>query len=175
MTSAGRLKRRLLQIGLLQLLVVTNILGVVLGWIGLYYIRNNDRPTCFVWLGTFVPAGSSAAVAPSDEDVLREVRLGSVLDSDHPLRRDSQATNVRIVRQLIAQTTDPVRAYPLIGSAEVCRAHYRYWIYYRELSAPDRLVSLLLGGESGVEVVDVYYVRYHLTSDTTASNDRGAR
>jgi hypothetical protein len=71
------------------------------------------------------------AKPPSDDEVLRALEVCCPLEADGPISR-VRRTNVRIVKDKIADYVDPPRVVPMIGPTQLHHVHYKTTIYFDE-------------------------------------------
>ncbi|WP_231956293.1 hypothetical protein [Posidoniimonas polymericola] len=108
--------------GLLILLTATSLLlGVVAWW-------QPPRGASAKRIPVLGPITSGERVTilppPSDAEILR------ALEKALPKGRRAPTSNVRIVREKIADFVDPVRVYPMIGPAQQHHAHFKCTVYF---------------------------------------------
>jgi hypothetical protein len=67
---------------------------------------------------------------PSDDEVMRAMEKAHMTEGGLPLLHETQRNNVRIVKEIMADSIDPPRVYPLIGPAQLHHARYKCTVYY---------------------------------------------
>ena len=114
-----------------------------------------------------LPAGGPAVALdpPSDDEVMR------AMEEIHPVARgipyifESQRSNVRIVKDLVADYVDPVRVYPLIGPAQQHHAQYKCTVYYTQRERVGWPIPHTLTDEDSVEVVYIDHNHLHMVGN----------
>ena len=82
-------------------------------------------------LGPITSGGPAVALdPPSDDEIIRTLEVTHPVEGGIPFLTESQRSNVRIVKTLIADYVDPPRVVPKIGASQVHHAHYKCTIYY---------------------------------------------
>jgi hypothetical protein len=86
-------------------------------------------------LGPLTPNTPATALdEPSDDQVMRALEKAKPLQGGLPMMHEVQRTNVRIVKEPIADYIDPPRVYPLVGPAQLHHAHWKCIVYYTEVT-----------------------------------------
>ena len=62
---------------------------------------------------------------PSDDEVLRALKVVSATGKEWPFPREVKRDKVRIVKELVEEEVDELRVYPLIGPAQLHHVHYK--------------------------------------------------
>jgi hypothetical protein len=161
MTNSAR-KRRWYQISLRNFFFVCVIAGLVCSWYGARYLEQrlaieSSEPI----LGPTTAGGSTTAlVPPSDDEVLRALEKQRPLESEFAYR-----VNVRIIKEKVAESVDPARAYPLLGPARVHHAYYKCTVHFREQTYYDGLSRRATDGNDFQEVIYIDHNHFHLADN----------
>ena len=112
-------------------------------------------------------AGSPTAALdePSDDEVMRKLEDARPLEGGLPLLHELQRTNVRIVKEPIADYIDPVRVYPHIGPAQLHHAHYKCIIYYTEVTRVGWPIPYTTTDEDCQEVLYIDHDHLHMAGN----------
>lgn len=81
------------------------------------------------------PVSENHAIAldpPSDDQVMRALNKVRPVSGSFPFLETIHRTDVRIVKELLADYIDPPALVPLIGPAQLHHAHYKCTIYFIE-------------------------------------------
>ena len=76
-----------------------------------------------------------------------------------------QRSNVRIVKEKIADYIDPVRHVPLLGPVQLHHAHYKCTIYYNETTRVGWPVPYTTVDEDAVEVIYIDHNHFHMVGN----------
>jgi len=84
-------------------------------------------------LGPILPGEPVVAVdTPSDQEVMVALEKARPIEGGIPLLWERNRSNVRIVKDKIADYIDQPRVYPLLGPAQLHHAHYKCTVYFVE-------------------------------------------
>lgn len=84
-------------------------------------------------LGPLTPNTPTTALdEPSDDEVMRALEKARPVQGGLPMMYETQRSNVRIVKEPIADYIDPPRVYPLAGPAQLHHAHYKCIVHFTE-------------------------------------------
>lgn len=125
-------------------------------------------------LGPLTADGPHIALdPPSDDEVMRALDEARPLEGGIPLLHEVQRSNVRIVKDKIADYVDPPRVYPLVGPAQLHHAHYKCTVYYTETTRVGWPVPYTTVDEDAREVIYIDHNHLHMVGnvDTGASSD----
>lgn len=112
-------------------------------------------------LGPLVPGGPDKALdPPSDDQVMRALEKSHPVEGGLPFLHEVQRSNVRIVKEKIADYIDPPRNYPLVGPAQLHHAHYKCTVYFSETTRVGWPLPYTTVDEDSVEVI--YIDKNHL-------------
>ncbi len=94
---------------------------------------------------------------PSDDEVMRAMPS---IEGGIPLLHTVQRDNVSIVKELLDDSIDPPRVYPLIGPAQLHHSKWKCTVYYTETTHVGWPLPYTTVDQDAVEVV--YIDRSHL-------------
>jgi hypothetical protein len=124
---------------------------------------NHERYDRAPILGPIIPGGPMVALdPPSDDEVMRAWERASPIQGGYPFLHELQRSNVRIVKDKIADYVDPPRVVPLIGPVQLHHAHYKCTIYYSETTRVGWPVPHTLVDEDAQEVVYIDHNHFHM-------------
>lgn len=117
-------------------------------------------------LEPLVPGAPCIALdPPSDDEVMRALEAARPVEGGIPLLHEVQRTNVRIVKELIADSIDPPRVYPLVGPAQLHHARYKCTIYFTETTRVGWPVPYTTVNEDCREVVYIDHDHLHMVGN----------
>ena len=117
-------------------------------------------------LGPITAGGPTMALdPPSDDEVMRRLEGVHPLEGGKPFLHEIQRNNVRIVKELIQDTIDPPRNYPLIGPAQVHHAHYKCTVYYTEVTRVGWPIPHTITNEDAQEVIYIDHNHFHMVGN----------
>ena len=117
-------------------------------------------------LGPIVPGGPTVALdTPSDDEVMVSLERARPIEGGIPFFWERQRTNVRIVKDKIADYIDPPRVYPLIGPAQLHHAHYKCTVYFTEITRVGWPVPYTTTDEDAVEVLYIDHNHLHMVGN----------
>jgi hypothetical protein len=120
-------------------------------------------------LGPIQAGGPAIAMdPPSDDEVMRALEDARPLQGGFPLLHEIQRNNVRIVKNLIDDSVDPPRVYPLIGPAQLHHARYKCTIYYTEVTRVGWPIPYTTTNEDAQEVVYIDHDHFHMVGNVDA-------
>jgi hypothetical protein len=123
-------------------------------------------------LGPLTAGGPTVALdPPSDDEVMRALERARPIEGGIPLLHEQQRSNVRIVKDKIADYVDPPRFIPLIGPAQLHHAHYKCTIYFTEVTRVGWPVPHTLVDEDSEEVIYIDHNHFHMVGNV----DTGAQ
>jgi hypothetical protein len=109
---------------------------------------------------------------PSDDEVIQALEKARPTRGGIPLFWEKHRNNVQIVKEKIADYTDPPRFIPLIGMASLHHAHYKCTIYFSERTINGWPVPYTLEDKEASEVIYIDHNHFHMCGnpDTGASS-----
>jgi len=117
-------------------------------------------------LGPLTPNTPSVALdEPSDDEVMRALEIARPIQGGLPLLHEIQRSNVRIVKELIADYIDPPRVYPLVGPAQLHHAHYKCTVYFSETTWVGWPIPYKNKDEECQEVVYIDHDHLHMAGN----------
>jgi hypothetical protein len=120
-------------------------------------------------LGPITEGGPVMALdPPSDDEVMRALEDARPVEGGIPFFHETQRSNVRIVREPLADFVDPPRVYPLIGPAQLHHAHYKCTIYFTEVTRVGWPVPYTFKNEDAQEVIYIDHNHFHLVGNVDA-------
>jgi hypothetical protein len=102
---------------------------------------------------------------PSDDEVMRALEEARRVQGGLPLLHEVQRNNVKIVKELISDSVDPPRVYPLVGPAQLHHVHYKCIIYYTEVCRVGWPIPYTTTNEDTQEVVYVDHDHLHMVGN----------
>ena len=113
-------------------------------------------------LGPITSGGPPVALdTPSDDEVIRALEKAQPVEGGIPFLHERYRSNVRIVKEKIADYVDPPRVYPMIGPAQQHHAHYKCSIYFKETTRVGWPVPYTTVDEDSVEVIYIDHNHFH--------------
>jgi hypothetical protein len=94
-----------------------------------------------------------------------------VLERSHPVEGglpflyETQRSNVRIVKEPIADFIDPPRDYPLVGPAQLHHAQYKCTVYFTEVNRMGWPVPHTVTNEDRQEVIYIDHDHLHMVGN----------
>lgn len=126
----------------------------------------NERYNKVPVLGPITAGGPAVAMdPPSDDQVMRALESARPLEGGIPLLHEVQRSNVRIVKELIADYVDPPRHYPLIGPAQVHHCHYKCTVYFTETTRVGWPIPYTTRNEDAQEVIYIDKNHFHIVGN----------
>ena len=123
-------------------------------------------------LGPLQPGGPCEALdEPSDDEVMRALEKARPVQGNWPFLYEVQRNNVRITKCKISDYVDPPRHYPLVGPAQLHRAHYKCTVYFQEVKRIGWPVPHTLVDEDCQEVVYIDHDHLHMVGDLDTGCD----
>jgi len=107
---------------------------------------------------------------PSDDEVMRALERAHKLEGGIPLLHEISRSDVRIVKEKIADYIDPPRVYPLLGPAQLHHAHYKCTVYYSETTRVGWPVPYTKTDEESVEVLYIDHNHLHMVGNVDAGS-----
>jgi hypothetical protein len=130
------------------------------------YFWEQERYARMPILGPITPGTPEMALdPPSDDEVMRALEKARPLQGGLPLLDEIQRTNVRIVKEPIADYVDPPRVYPLVGPAQLHHAHYKCIIYFTETTHVGWPIPYTTVDEDSQEVVYIDHDHLHMVGN----------
>jgi hypothetical protein len=118
-------------------------------------------------LGPIAPGAPAVALdPPSDDQVIRALDKARPVSGGFPFLHEVQRSNVRIIKDKIADYVDPPRIYPMIGPAQQHHAHYKCTVYFTETTRVGWPVPHSLIDEDTVEVIYIDKNHLHMVGNT---------
>jgi len=117
-------------------------------------------------LGPVTSGGPPVALdAPSDDEIIHALERARPIEGGVPFIWEKQRNDVRIIKEKIADYTDPPRFYPLIGPAQLHHAHYKCTVYFDEKTTVGYPVPHTLHDRDAIEVVYIDHNHFHMVGD----------
>lgn len=113
-------------------------------------------------LDSLPEAGVAALDPPSDDEVMRALERARPVQGGTPLLWERQRNNVRIHKELIQDSIDPVRFVPGVGPVQLHHAHYKCTVYFTEITRPGWPLPHTTIDEDTREVVYIDHDHFHL-------------
>lgn len=102
---------------------------------------------------------------PSDDEVMRALERVQPVQGGIPLLWERNRNDVRIVKEKIADYTDPPRFYPLVGPAQQHHAHYKCTVYYEDVRRVGWPLPYTLTDQDAREVIYVDHNHLHMVGN----------
>ncbi|MDO4574223.1 MAG: hypothetical protein Q4D98_03310 [Planctomycetia bacterium] len=104
-----------------------------------------------------IPPGKThiAEDPPSDDQILRKFQEIHNVRGNFPALYEVQHNNIRIVKEKIVDTVDPVRVYPLVGPAQLHHSHWICKVYYTEIVRNGWPIPHTIKNEERMEVIKI--------------------
>ena len=120
-------------------------------------------------LGPVTSGGPPVALdPPSDDEVMRALENVEPTEGGLPMLYERNRNNVRIVKEKIADYTDPPRVYPLVGPAQQHHAHYKCTIYYEDVRHIGWPVPHTIRDDEAQQVVYIDHNHLHMVGNVDA-------
>ena len=120
-------------------------------------------------LGPVTSGGPPVALdPPSDDQVMRALENVEPTEGGLPMLYERNRNNVRIVKEKIADYTDPPRVYPLVGPAQQHHAHYKCTIYYEDVRHIGWPVPHTIRDDEAQQVVYIDHNHLHMVGNVDA-------
>ncbi len=117
-------------------------------------------------LGPFTPGGPQVALdPPSDDQVMRVLERSHPVEGGLPMLHEVQRSNVRIVKEKIADYVDDPRVMPMIGPVQLHHVHYKCTVYFTEVTHVGWPLPHTLTDEDSVEVVYIDKSHLHMVGN----------
>ena len=117
-------------------------------------------------LGPIHAGGPAVALdPPSDDEVMLALEDARALEGGLPMLHEVQRNNVRIVKELIGDSIDPPRVYPLIGPAQLHHARYKCTVYFTEITRVGWPIPHTITNEDAQEVVYIDHDHFHIVGN----------
>jgi len=117
-------------------------------------------------LGPLTPGAPETALdEPSDDQVMRALEKARPLQGGLPFLEEIQRTNVRIVKEKIADYIDPVRVYPLVGPAQLHHVHWKCIVYFTEITRVGWPIPYTNVDEDCQEVIYIDHDHLHMVGN----------
>lgn len=117
-------------------------------------------------LGPITSGGPVVALdPPSDDEVMRAMERIHPVQGNVPLLYEVQRSNVRIVKEKIADYVDPPRVVPLIGPVQQHHAHYKCTVYYTNTVRNGWPMPYTKVDEDAAEVIYVDHNHFHMVGN----------
>jgi hypothetical protein len=124
---------------------------------------NHERYERAPILGPIIPGGPVISLdPPSDDEVIRAWEKANPIQGGFPFLHEKQRSNVRIVKDKIADYVDPPRVVPLLGPVQLHHAHYKCTVYYSETTRVGWPVPHTLVDEDSQEVLYIDHNHFHM-------------
>jgi hypothetical protein len=126
----------------------------------------NERYARVPILGPVTSGAEPVALdPPSPDEVMRALEKIHPVSGNVPLLYEKQRNNVRMTVEPIADYTDPVRVYPLVGPARLHHAHYKCTIYYSDTTRCGWPIPSTTVDEDAREVVYIDHNHLHMVGN----------
>jgi len=102
---------------------------------------------------------------PSDDEVMRVLERSHPVEGGLPFLYETQRSNVRIVKEPIADFIDPPRDYPLVGPAQLHHAQFRCTVYFTEVTRMGWPVPHTVTNEDRQEVIYIDHDHLHMVGN----------
>lgn len=113
-------------------------------------------------LGPLTPGAPEKSLdPPSDDEVMRVLEKSRSVQGGLPMLHEIQRTNVRIVKELLQDSIDPPRVYPLVGPAQLHHVHYKCIVYFTEVTRVGWPIPYTTRNEEAQEVVYIDHDHLH--------------
>jgi len=117
-------------------------------------------------LGPITSGGQPMALdPPSDDQIVRALEEAHPTQGGIPFLHTVQRNNVRIVKEKIADYTDPPRVYPLVGPAQLHHAHYKCVVYYSQRTHVGWPIPYTYDDEDAQEVIYIDHNHLHVVGN----------
>lgn len=117
-------------------------------------------------LEPFTPGGPTTSLdAPSDDEVMLTLEKARPLEGGFPFFHEIQRNNVRIVKDLISDSVDPVRVMPLVGPVQLHHARYRCSVYFSEVTRVGWPIPYTTKNEDAQEVLYIDHSHLHMVGN----------
>ncbi|MDP1564255.1 MAG: hypothetical protein Q8M16_22990 [Pirellulaceae bacterium] len=117
-------------------------------------------------LGPITPGAPTAAMdPPSDHEVMAALERARPLQGGVPFLNEVQRSNVRIVKEKIADYIDEPRVLPLIGPVQLHHVHYKCTVYFSERKIVGFPIPHTLQDDEAVEVLYLDHNHLHQVGD----------
>jgi hypothetical protein len=98
---------------------------------------------------------------PSDDEVMRALERAQPLEGGLPMLFEVQRSDVRILKEKIADQVEEPRVYPLVGPAQLHTVRYKCTIYYTEVTRVGYPVPYTTTDEDAMEVIYIDHDHLH--------------
>jgi len=114
-----------------------------------------------------IPPGTEhiALDTPSDDEVMRALEKARPTKNGIPFLETRERTNVKIVKEKIADYVDPPRVVPLAGPLQLHHAHYKCTIYFKDIVHVGWPIPHTITNEDACEVVYIDHDHYHMVGN----------
>jgi hypothetical protein len=102
---------------------------------------------------------------PSQDEIMRTLEKSHPVEGGVPFLFETQRNNVRIVTELINDSVDPVRVYPLAGPCQQHHARYKCTVYFSETKRVGWPIPYTTVNEDAREVVYIDHNHLHMVGD----------
>lgn len=102
---------------------------------------------------------------PSDDEIMRALEKARPSEGGLPFLHEVQRNNVRIVKELITDSVDPPRVYPLVGPAQLHHVHWKCTVYFTEQIWVSWPIPHMIRNEDAVEVVYIDHDHLHMVGN----------
>ena len=99
--------------------------------------------------------------SPSDDEVMRALEKARPVQGGIPWLYELSRSRVRIVKELINDSVDPPRVYPLIGPAQLHHVKFKCIVYFTETTRVGWPLPYTTMDEEGQEVVYIDHSHLH--------------
>ncbi len=110
-------------------------------------------------------APTMALDEPSDDEIMRALEHARSLEGGIPFLQEVQRNNVRITKELISDSIDPPRVYPLIGPAQLHHCKWKCTVYFMEVTRVGWPIPYTTKNEDAQEVIYVDHDHLHMVGN----------
>jgi len=106
-------------------------------------------------------APSVALDPPTDHEVMAALERARPIQGGMPFLHEVQRSNVRIVKEKIADYVDEPRVLPLVGPVQLHHAHYKCTVYFTERKIVGYPIPHTINDDEEVEVLYIDHNHLH--------------
>lgn len=128
--------------------------------------HNKERYGRVPILGPLTAGGPTTALdPPSQDEVMQALEKARPIRGNVPFLYEIQRNNVRIVTELISDTIDEPRVFPMVGPAQLHHAHYKCTVYFQEITRVGWPIPYTTRNEDVQEVVYIDHDHLHMVGN----------
>lgn len=102
---------------------------------------------------------------PSDDEVMRALEAARPIEGGLPFLHEVERSNVRIIKEPMADEVGPRRFYPLVGPAQLHHCSYKCTIYFSETTYVGWPIPYTIRNEDAQEVVYIDHDHLHMVGN----------